>query len=205
MICHDKNTEKKIKEAAKTLFLEKGFNLTTSREIVKKAWVNLSLLNYHFWSKKELFDIIILETFKEFSDHLFILINNEKVSFQDKIIKFCNDFFDFLIENELFFIFIQKEATKDPENIAKKIQNEMEHIKEDINLWKSILIQQYQEATKKDISDFRNFFTNIFSLIIYPILGRKILTVLMGTNFKEYQKFLQGRKKEISKLIPVLL
>lgn len=37
MICHDKNTEKKIKEAAKTLFLEKGFNLTTSREIVKKA------------------------------------------------------------------------------------------------------------------------------------------------------------------------
>ena len=57
MICHDKNTEKKIKEAAKTLFLEKGFNLTTSREIVKKAWVNLSLLNYHFWSKKELFDI----------------------------------------------------------------------------------------------------------------------------------------------------
>ena len=90
-------------------------------------------------------------------------------------------------------------------NLRKKIQNEMERIKENINLWKSILIQQYQEATKKDISDFRNFFTNIFSLIIYPILGRKILTVLMGTNFKEYQEFLQGRKEEIAKLVPVLL
>jgi len=48
MISHDKNTEEKIRKAAKKLFLEKGFDATTSREIAKEAGVNLSLLNYHF-------------------------------------------------------------------------------------------------------------------------------------------------------------
>ena len=41
-------TECKIKNAAKKLFLEKGFKGTTTREIAMEAGVNFSLLNYHF-------------------------------------------------------------------------------------------------------------------------------------------------------------
>jgi len=205
MISHDKNTEEKIRKAAKKLFLEKGFDATTSREIAKEAGVNLSLLNYHFWSKKELFDLIILETFKDFSHQFFLLINNEQVSFQDKIIKFSNDFFDFLIENEVFHAFLHKEVAKNPESIAKKVQEEIGRIQESINLCESILFKQYQEETKKDLSDFRNFFINIFSLIMYPVLWKKMLSILMGTTLEEYKYFLEERKKRITKLIPILL
>jgi len=114
--------------------------------------------------------LIILETFKDFSHQFFLLINNEQVSFQDKIIKFSNDFFDFLIENEVFHAFLHKEVAKNPESIAKKVQEEIGRIQESINLCESILFKQYQEETKKDLSDFRNFFINIFSLIMYPVL-----------------------------------
>jgi AcrR family transcriptional regulator len=41
-------TEEKIKQAAKELFLEKGFEGAKTRDITKKANVNLALINYYF-------------------------------------------------------------------------------------------------------------------------------------------------------------
>ena len=197
--------EQRIKLAAKKLFLQKWFNGTTSRDIAKEAGVNFSLLNYHFWSKKELFDSIILETFKEFSHHLFLLINNETTSFSEKMIQFCNDFFVFLLENEQFFAFIQKEVVNNPQTIQQKIREEIEKTKNKVNLSKSILIKQYQEETHKTIDDFRNFFTNIMSLIVYPILSKSFLWIMIWLDKKALQNFLMERKNLIIKMIPLLL
>ena len=45
-------TEIKIKTAAKSLFLRKGYSATTTRDISKESDINLALLNYYFTSKK---------------------------------------------------------------------------------------------------------------------------------------------------------
>jgi len=42
-------TERKIKQAAKEIFLSKWLSWARTREITEKAWVNLALLNYYFW------------------------------------------------------------------------------------------------------------------------------------------------------------
>ena len=60
-------TEIKIKTAAKSLFLRKGYSATTTRDISKESDINLALLNYYFTSKKKLFEIIMLETFYDLS------------------------------------------------------------------------------------------------------------------------------------------
>ena len=60
------NTEIKIKDAAKFLFLKKGFSATTTREIAKESNINLAVLNYYFTSKRKLFEIIMLETLYDF-------------------------------------------------------------------------------------------------------------------------------------------
>ncbi len=38
----DANTEEKIKEAARVLFMKKGFNGTKTRDIAEKAGINLA-------------------------------------------------------------------------------------------------------------------------------------------------------------------
>ena len=53
-----KNTEQKIFDAATELFLEKGVDRTSVREIANKAGINLALMNYYFRSKENLFDAI---------------------------------------------------------------------------------------------------------------------------------------------------
>ena len=73
-------TEIKIKTAAKSLFLEKGYSARTTRDISKESEVNLALLNYYFTSKKKLFEIIMLETFYDFISKMVEVYNDEKSS-----------------------------------------------------------------------------------------------------------------------------
>ena len=41
------NTEIKIKDAAKSLFLKKGYSATTTRDIARESDINLAMLNYY--------------------------------------------------------------------------------------------------------------------------------------------------------------
>lgn len=61
----DISTEEKIKEAARKIFMEKGFGSTRTREIAEAAGINSALLNYYFRSKEKLFEIIMMESVQE--------------------------------------------------------------------------------------------------------------------------------------------
>ena len=74
------DTEIKIKDAAKFLFLKKGFSATTTREIAKESNINLALLNYYFTSKRKLFEIIMLETLHDFFSKMVEVYNDEKTT-----------------------------------------------------------------------------------------------------------------------------
>lgn len=54
-------TEEKIRQAATKVFMEKGFDGTTTRDIAAEANINLALLNYYFRSKQKLFDSVFDE------------------------------------------------------------------------------------------------------------------------------------------------
>lgn len=51
---HVLTTEEKIKQAATKVFMEKGFDGTTTRDIATEANINLALLNYYFRNKQKL-------------------------------------------------------------------------------------------------------------------------------------------------------
>ncbi len=54
------DTKKKILDAAEALFGELGYSATSLRHIIHKAGVNLAAIHYHFGSKQDLLDQVIL-------------------------------------------------------------------------------------------------------------------------------------------------
>ncbi len=60
------DTKKKIIEAASYLFGVKGFDGTSTREIGRRAGVNISSLNYHFKSKQNLMEEVAFFACEEF-------------------------------------------------------------------------------------------------------------------------------------------
>ena len=71
------DTQENIRKAAKHLFAKKGYNATSTREIVSEAGANISAIAYHFGGKEGLF----LSLFDDFLK----LGNAAPASFEDPI------------------------------------------------------------------------------------------------------------------------
>ncbi|MBN1569075.1 MAG: TetR family transcriptional regulator [Acidobacteria bacterium] len=54
------DTKQRILDAAEKLFGEKGYDSTSLRQIISEAKVNLAAIHYHFGSKQELLDQVII-------------------------------------------------------------------------------------------------------------------------------------------------
>src|ERR1700760_2137664 len=84
------SAEEKIKEAARKLFTQKGFAATRTRDIADEAGINLALLNYYFRSKQKLFDIIMMENFRQFLEGMSVNFLDEKLTLEQRIEKIVN-------------------------------------------------------------------------------------------------------------------
>src|ERR1700751_6460756 len=91
------STEEKIKQAARKIFMQKGYAATRTRDIAEEAGINLALLNYYFRSKEKLFDLIMLESLHDFRQHIIVALNDEKTSLESKIETLVSNYIDLLI------------------------------------------------------------------------------------------------------------
>src|ERR1700736_6685770 len=78
-------TEEKIKEAARKLFTQKGFAATRTRDIAEEAGINLALLNYYFRSKQKLFDLIMMENFRQFLQGVTVHFRDEHMTMVERV------------------------------------------------------------------------------------------------------------------------
>ncbi|MCE7064236.1 TetR/AcrR family transcriptional regulator [Dyadobacter sp. CY326] len=128
MKCIGEKSEDKIKEAARRVFLKKGFDGTTSRDIAREADMNIALTNYYFRSKEKLF----LEIFRDVLEMYFnstIEILNKKIDIKTKISEMIDNDYNMMKAEPDLVIFIMNEIHKEPDRLFpemalfKKIQS----------------------------------------------------------------------------------
>jgi AcrR family transcriptional regulator len=193
----EESAEEKIKAAAKKLFTQKGFAATRTRDIAEEAGINLALLNYYFRSKQKLYDIILLENFRQFIQGISIDVFDEKAGIGEKIEKIVVAYIDFLTRNPDLPLFILNEIRGNPSRIAMQIN-------EDVSPMRSHLLRQLQDAAKegriRPVEPF-HFMANLVGLTVFPFVGKPILQRVTGTNEEQFLAFMQERKK----LVPIWL
>ena len=69
------DTKQRILDAAAELFAEDGFAATSLRHIISKAGVNLAAIHYHFGTKQDLLDRIILQKISPLNDRRMELLD----------------------------------------------------------------------------------------------------------------------------------
>ena len=111
----DHSTEIKIKDAATRVFLAKGFNGCTSREIAKEAGMNVALVNYYFKSKGHLFDIVVSSIITEFTFSIIEILRGD-MSLINKIRILIEKEYDFLSKYPEIPNFIVNELGKKDKN-----------------------------------------------------------------------------------------
>ena len=191
------SAEEKIKAAAKKLFTQKGFAATRTRDIAEEAGLNLALLNYYFRSKQKLYDIIMLENFRQFIQGISVNVYDEKTSIEEKIEKIVIAYIDFLTANPYLLLFVLNELKGNPSRIAAQFNEEVSPIR-------SHLLKQLQEAGQAGkitpIEPF-HFMANMVGMTVFPFVGRHILQRVTNTNDQQFIAYMQERKR----LVPIWL
>ena len=111
------NTEKRIKEAARKVFMEKGFDGTTSRDIAEAAGINVALTNYYFRSKEKLFQMIFEDAHREFFHESHELLQ-KPISLREKIPQLMAADFNLFSKTPNLSLFLLTERHRHPELLA---------------------------------------------------------------------------------------
>lgn len=112
--------EEKLKEAAKKVFLEKGFDGTTTRDIAQEAGMNGALLNYYFRSKEKLFSLVFNELL-ELNFRGMLQIMNEPISLKEKITGLIDHDFQMFKDNPGLVTFLQNELHRNPDRFLNAV------------------------------------------------------------------------------------
>ena len=83
-----------IQNAAKELFIAKGFNSTTMENIAQKAELSLGTIYQYFRSKEELYASLNMITLQYFFDSTEKTYKNNRLSVEEKIIGFKDAMYD---------------------------------------------------------------------------------------------------------------
>ncbi|HEY9008647.1 TetR family transcriptional regulator [Ohtaekwangia sp.] len=103
-------TSDKILSAARALFEEKGFDLTSVREIATKAEVNVALINYHFGSKENLM-LAVMEQSSDATRMKLHDINQSEATSVEKLLLVIDLYVEKLFDNCRYYHLIHREMS----------------------------------------------------------------------------------------------
>ena len=193
----DNNTEARIKEAARIVFLNKGFAATRTRDIAEEADINLALLNYYFRSKQKLFNLIMLDAFKIFLSSIYDVINDTQLTFEEKLVSISSSYIDTLLVNPEIPLFILSELRNDPAHLIENVGIRDLVLQSDLI---KQLLEKVQSGEFKPVNPL-NFIMNIIGMTVFPFLASPILKILGNMDQKEFNTLIESRKEQIPKWV----
>ncbi|SKB93025.1 TetR/AcrR family transcriptional regulator [Dyadobacter psychrophilus] len=196
MKCITEKSEDKIKDAARRVFLKKGFDGTTSRDIAREADMNIALTNYYFRSKEKLF----LEIFRDVLEMYFnstIEILNKKIDVKAKISEMIDNDFKMMKEEPDMVIFIMNEIHKEPDRLFA-----------DMSLFKQLkstyFITQLEEGVANGTlrkMDIENLLPLLKCSIEFIFLAKPIHKKLFNMDDAGFEIYAEEQKEHIKAMI----
>jgi len=187
------NTKKIILAGAKEIFLEKGFQGATMRDIAERANINKGLLHYYFKSKKILFVEAFRSIMVEFFPKMEKVINSRR-SFFNKIELIVDIYIELLNKNPKLSPFIVNEINYN-RDIFFELIGSIGFIPDNLII-KRFILRGIEENDLKNIDPLQ-FVLNGLSLIIFPFLIKPVVVNIENISNDEYLDLMIKRKRLI--------
>jgi AcrR family transcriptional regulator len=192
----DLSTEEKIKAAAKKVFMTKGFDGCSVRDIAKEVGSNVALLNYYFRSKEKLFELIFEGAMSDFLQSM-IEVFSSKLTLQEKLEQLIDKEFEFFMEHPELPMFILQSLHQNktdapmPSHFLEPIAN-------------TGIFEQFELAKAngeiRDIS-IRNMTMLLMSNVHYPFMAKKLTQQFHGIDVAVFEADLIKHKAIVKELI----
>lgn len=196
----EQNIEKTISEAAKDLFLRKGYQETSMGDIAAAVGLTRPALHYYFRTKERLFQSVFGEILMAFLPKIKEIITSEH-QLEDKIRLITDAYFEVLSDMPELPLFIMKEAHRDPDNLLSIAASQ-----NIINLGHSVLEvlgDMMEKGTIRKIPYIEIIYT-FYGLTTFPFLSKPAAEKIAGV--EPVREELDNRWKEciVSQMLHLL-
>ena len=190
------STEEKIKEAARKIFLKKGFEGATTRDISQEAGLNCALMNYYFRSKEKLFASVFEEMLHLFFQGM-ITVLNKPISLKEKIIELIEHDFQTFKRNPSLCIFVLNELHRDPDQLINIIQAAKTQA---VLLFESQLKQAIEQGSVRPVN-IQHVLSLLLSNTQFIFLGKAITMSTWQMDEDAFNTYAEEHKQFITQMI----
>lgn len=193
----EQNTEKKILEAARKVFIQKGLTGARMQEIADEAGINKALLHYYFRNKEKLFDRIFSEAFHTISSG-FGNVFSQEIPIMEKIKKFIDIYFDVLMKNPYLPVFVLNELSQNPERLQKIIEDNIS------SSMGTFFIQYMNEINQGKLRPVHpaHLMMNMIGMVLIPFVAKPMIAPVLKRQLNiDFDDILQQRKEVVYKFI----
>lgn len=195
----EKNTEQAILKAAEELFLEQGFEQTTTKQIAQRAGCNQALLHYYYRTKDNLFVQIFEEKAKFIATH-FLDINLTAQTLEERISQMVEVHFELFRKNPRLVPFLLKEVLSDPVRVAPILDKIKQYMVKIFGKIDEALHEEIEKGAARPVSTL-NVILTLVSLDMAPFIIAPVLQRVLDLTDEQLDEQLDKRKPEVVEIL----
>ena len=195
----DGDTEQRILQAARSVFMRRGTSGARMQEIAAEAGVNQALLHYYFRSKQRLAEAVFLEAAGKLVPLVVRLLSSD-ASIETKIEQFVHLYIDTIRAHPFLPGYILAEIHQHPERVKA--------VQERVGAQPAALVQALLGTLRKQLDERaaagtmrpiapEQFVVNLLALAVFPFAARPILEVALELDADAFGRFLDRRRMEL--------
>ena len=199
----DGDTEQRILQAARSVFIRRGTSGARMQEIAAEAGVNQALLHYYFRSKQRLAEAVFREAAARLVPAVLRLLASD-AALEQKVEGFVHLYIDTVREQPFLPGYILAELHQHPERVrglqeAIGVQPAMV-AKTLLAKLRTQLEEGAKSGTLRRIAP-EQFIVSLLALTVFPFAARPVLDLALGMNDDGFGRFLDERRAELPAFI----
>ena len=198
----EQTTEVTILDAAKRVFLRKGYAAARMQEVADEADINKAMLHYYFRSKEKLFNVILAEAVGRVAPIINRTLTEPGLSVLEKLELISERHMQVIFQEPHLPLFLIHELSQRRDTIAKEIGEQVDQ---------SALLAFFQQVTEEGLAgkikqvDPVHLILNAISLTVFPFVIGPIVQAMSGASPENYEAILKDRKEEVRKALRAML
>ena len=192
--------EQRIIQAAKQVFIEKGYAKAGMSDIAARVGINRPGLHYYFRTKEKMFKAVFADIVLSFIPSVHNIILQDK-PIHDRIAEMVDVYFEVFRKEPCFPLFIVQEIQRDAVHLFETVcRLELGQYASRI---KEMLQTEMKNGTIREIPVEFIFYT-FYGLVVFPFLTRPLAEIAFEDNIGFGEK-LQAWKAHIIRQMEILL
>jgi TetR/AcrR family transcriptional regulator len=193
-----KSTEETILDAAREVFMQKGFAASRMCEIAKTANINQAALHYYFRKKDKLFEIIFEQESRKFHSDFLAILNSNHTFFEKLKMMVAKDI-EKISSAPYLPMFVLNEMHSNPERLSQFLGSNHRHV-ELFNVFSVLVDKELAEGRIKPVCP-RQLFLSILGLTMFPFLAQPMVKQVLNIDDQTFDQMITDRVEYASNML----